>query len=301
MRGLIFDIRRFSVHDGSGIRTTVFLKGCPLSCVWCQNPEGLFLGQRPMYEKNTCIHCGICTHMAKQGGMSENKNDIVLDQNKDEDWFSLIEECPSGALRMDSRFYEVWELVEELKKDQVFFRENGGVTLSGGEPLLQEEFVLELLKQLHDEGIHTAIETALHIPTETLENVIPYLDLIYADMKLADEKKHREYTGVSNGLIKQNLIYLLTSPYRHKVIIRTPLIPEYTATEENLKEIAQFLSGLYPNVSYELLNYNPLAGAKYPLDGREYCFKKDYNLYKKEEMEVFKTIVKNNGITCLVK
>lgn len=300
MTGNVFDIRRFSTHDGSGIRTTVFLKGCPMRCLWCQNPEGIAFGQGPAYFPKKCIHCGTCLRHAARGAVYEKDGEICIRREREADWETVADACPSGAIMMDSSAYEPEELVEEVLKDEVFFRNGGGVTLSGGEPLAQPEFTIKVLELLQERGIHTAIETALHVPGKWVEKALPHLDLIYADMKLEREEKHREYTGVSGAQIKENLRYILTSPYRDRAVIRTPLIPGYTAVEENLRGIASFLSSIYPEVKYELLNYNPLAQAKYPLSGREYCFKENPKLYTKAQMEAFGNIVTENGIKHLI-
>ena len=300
MNGKIFDIRRFSTHDGGGIRTTVFFKGCPLRCVWCQNPEGISSQPQPVYFASKCIHCGICLKHSVQGEVYKKNGKICLNKDRIDDWTAIIDACPSGAIVMDSKIYEPEELLNELLKDEVFFQRGGGVTLSGGEPLSQPDFVVEILRLLHKKGVHTAIETALNVSPEIVKAVLPYLDLIYADMKLADEEEHKKYTGVSNVLIKQNLSYILTSQKKEKVIIRTPLIPEITATEENLRAIASFLSSIYPQVQYELLNYNPLAEAKYHLIGKEYYFQENPKLYTKAQMEEFGNIVTANGIRNLI-
>lgn len=300
--GKIFDIRRFSTHDGAGIRTTVFFKGCPLKCVWCQNPEGISPERRPIYFEKKCIGCGNCLSISKGRAVrkEEGSGRILLDREKEDNWQEIIDGCPSGAMAMDSEVWKAEKLVEELRKDEVFFRRQGGVTLSGGEPLLQGKFAVRLLKLLQDRGIHTAIETALHVPEETVKEALPLLDLVYADMKLAEEERHREYVGVSNRLIKENLKLILTSPYRDRVIIRTPLIPDYTAYEENIEEISRFLSGIYPEVRYELLNYNPLAEAKYHLVNRSYCFEENPQRYTGEQMQEFGRIAKENGIKNLI-
>ncbi len=300
MRGRVFDIRRFSTHDGDGIRTTVFLKGCPLRCVWCQNPEGISEKMRPMHLPNKCIHCGICLKTTKTGAVYLKNGEICLDRDRSDDWEQIMRKCPAEAIQMDSRIYEAKTVVSEVLKDEVFFREKGGVTLSGGEPLMQGEFAIEILRLLKEKKIHTAIETSMNVSSSIVKEALPYLDLIYADLKIADENAHKKYVGASNVFIKKNLKYILTSKYRERVIIRTPLIPQYTATEENLREIAVFLSEIYPEVKYELLNYNPLAEAKYHLVEREYCFKENPPIYTKEQMQRFGEIVKENGIKNLI-
>lgn len=297
---VIFDIRRFSTHDGNGIRTNIFFKGCPLRCVWCQNPEGLETTVRPVYFESKCIGCGICAKTAQNGGVYIEKGKIYIRRNYEDRWDQIIKNCPSGAIRMDAQEYTVEELIEEVMKDKVFFRDTGGVTISGGEPLMQGKFAVELLKELKKQGIHTAVETALHVPSDILISAVPWLDQIHADLKMIDPGEHRKYTAVSNAQILQNLRWLLNSEYRERVIIRTPLIPGMTAVEENLAGIAEFLSGIYPEVHYELLNYNPLAEAKYHLVDKEYCFKDNPKMYSREQMQEFGRIVTRHGIKNLI-
>ncbi|MDO4942644.1 MAG: glycyl-radical enzyme activating protein [Lachnospiraceae bacterium] len=296
MEGNIFDIRRFSTHDGDGIRTTVFLKGCPLSCVWCQNPEGISIRRRPLYFENRCIHCETCVHTCRNGGFRAEDGAIVLNPNVEEDWEKLIYHCPTGAIEMDSKTASVEEIMEEIRKDQVFYKHGGGVTLSGGEPLLQWEFAREILKQCRKEKIHTAIETALFVQTEALEAVIPYLSMAFSDLKLIDDQAHRKYVGVSNKLIKKNIEILLKSEVKDQVIIRTPMIPGITTTKENIQGIAAFISAIYPEVSYEILNYNPLAEAKYHLVDMKYCFDENPKLYSKEQMQEFGHWARQAGV-----
>lgn len=163
MTGKVFDIRRFSTHDGDGIRTTVFLKGCPLKCVWCQNPEGISIRKRPIYFENRCMHCKTCIAKSKNQGVTMENDQIHIHPNRNENWNTIIDWCPTGAIAMDSREMSVEMVMEEIRKDKSFYRYgNGGVTISGGEPLLQWKFTKELLKACKKEGIHTAIETSLY-------------------------------------------------------------------------------------------------------------------------------------------
>lgn len=302
MKAVVFDIRRFSTHDGKGLRTNVFLKGCPLRCVWCQNPEGLEPAPRPVWFATACMGCRTCVACCKHGGVQAGESGLVIDPRASEDWDYLVDECPTGALRMDARVMSVDEVVAEAEKDRIFYRSDGGVTLSGGEPLMQAEFCSELLKALKERGIHTAIETSLFAAPEQVKRVLPLVDQIFCDCKLADQEKHKRFTGVSNKLILQNLAWLLESPLRSRVTVRTPLIPTMTATDENLGAIAQMLCGLYPQVRYELLNYNPLAAAKYRDTERSYCFTDAENpqLYTKDQMRRFGEVVTKNGISNLV-
>lgn len=299
--GTIFSIKRFATHDGNGLRTTIFFKGCPLRCVWCQNPEGLETEPAPVYFSAKCIGCGACIRACVKGGMTAGAPGLQIHREKQENWAQIIYNCPTGAIAMDARTCTVQELIAEVEKDKVFYCiGSGGVTISGGEPLMQGDFAAELLAGLKERGIHTAIETSLFASAETLQKVLPYLDQIYADMKLADAGEHAVYTKVTNDPIKKNMEYLLTSPKKAQVIVRTPLIPGFTATEHNLTAIAEFLSGIYPEVHYELLNYNPLAEAKYHLVGREYCFKENPKLYTRAQMLEFGELVRAHGIKNLI-
>ncbi len=296
MKGTIFDIRRFSTHDGSGIRTTVFFKGCPLSCAWCHNPEGISGRRRPLHFENKCIGCGICCGLSRNGGMERSEGKVSLHAERTEDWDAMIDACPTGALVWDSREVTVGEVLKEAEKDKPFYRYGGGVTLSGGEPLLQPGFARELLRELQRSGIHTAVETALHVDIESVKMVLPYLDHIYADMKLFDPSLHEQFVGMPNQRIRENIRFLLTSDKREDVTIRTPMIPHYTATSENIGQISRFLAGIYPDVSYELLNYNPLAEAKYHLVDRTYCFEENPKRYDARQMEGFAQIAVRSGL-----
>lgn len=300
MKGYVFDFKRFSTHDGHGIRTTVFLKGCTINCVWCHNPEGISIRQRPLYFPNKCIHCNTCVHLAENEGVKEINGKIKLDISKNENWHYIIDSCPSAALTMDSREMTVQEVVEEACKDEPFFKYGGGVTLSGGEPLFQHAFAIEILKGLREKNIATTIETASHIPTKLYQEAMNYVDYVFADLKIIDSRQHKKYTGVTNELIKQNLEWLLTSDKAENVIIRTPLIPDMTATEENIAEIARFISGLYQEVKYEILNYNPLAQAKYDMVDKAFCFEKNRPSYSDNQMRAFGKIAANNGIKNLI-
>lgn len=298
--GNVFDIKRFAMHDGAGIRTTIFLKGCPLRCVWCQNPEGLSIHPQILYMESKCIHCHTCATLSKDNGIQLKNDKLCIQRNAKEDWQTITRECPTGAICYDSKVYTLEEVMKEIRKDEAFFRYGGEVTISGGEPLLQSDFAYEILKACKKEGIHTTIETSLYASLETIQKLLPYLDHIYADVKLFDNDQHKAYTGVDNTRIKENVRYLL----KHKkgqVIIRTPLIPNITATKENISQIARFLSDIDSEVQYELLNYNPLAQAKYDYLDMKYCFEDNPKLYTKEEMEDFYKLVKENGVINLIK
>lgn len=299
-KALVFDIKRFAIHDGSGLRTTVFFKGCPLRCKWCQNPEGLSSKRRPIYFKNSCIHCKRCKQYSYENQMEYEKDRPYFNLNYEGNFDNLVKYCPSGAIRYDSEEYDEESLFEKIKEDQVFFRKDGGVTFSGGEPLMQGEFLVEILKRCKEAKIHTAIETSAYASIDVIKRVLPYLDLIYIDLKVFDETKHETLTGVSSKLIKENIKYILKSEYKKKVIIRTPLIPSMTATDENITNISKFLVDIYPEVKYELLNYNPLASSKYELVDLEYGIDKQYKMFSKKQMQHFYDIVYQTGLKNLI-
>ena len=294
--GLVFDIQRFALQDGEGIRTTVFLKGCPLRCRWCQNPEGLNRKQRPVWIASRCIGCRRCEQAAESGQMAWTGERPQFSEVYDGGFQNLIDACPSGAIRYDSRWYTPAQLLERILEDKVFYRQGGGVTFSGGEPLLQAGFLKQVLPLCRKNQIPAAIETALDVPLETVQEILPQLDQIYADMKIFDPALHRACTGADPGRIRENIRWLLKSPLKSRVTIRTPLIPGMTASTENIAAIAGYLVSLDPDVQYELLNYNPLAPAKYPLAGLEYGVPGQHPKYTLREMEVFRKAAENAGV-----
>ncbi|MDR2662493.1 MAG: glycyl-radical enzyme activating protein [Treponema sp.] len=285
-KGTVFDIRRFSIHDGEGIRTTVFLKGCPLRCAWCQNPEGLDPRIGLLWFSGTCIYCGAC-------GVRGDPRRFISGAGAET---AALDNCPTGALRRDGRIMTAGEVLAELEKDAVFYRRGGGITLSGGEPLAQEDFAAAILGAAKKAGFHTAVESSLYAPGKTVERIAALSDRIFADCKIFNDGDHIAATGVSNRIILDNIAGLLRGPHAERVIIRTPLAPGFTASEENIAAITRFISGLYPPVRYELLNYNPLAAGKYQLTGRDYCFAENPDPYDAEAMETFRNIAKKNGI-----
>lgn len=245
--GIIFDIKEFAVHDGSGMRTTVFFKGCPLRCKWCHNPEGLSSKPQLMVRENSCKHCGLCLK--------------PCDHEECKPFKRCIHICPDNLIKIVGEEINSKDLADRLLKNKDILLK-GGVTFSGGEPLMQADFLLETIDYLND--INIAIETSGYVDSKTFEKVINKVNYVYMDIKLADDDLHKKYTGVSNKLILQNLEILKQS--NMPCTIRTPLIPNITDTKENIDAIKKLIG----NLNYELLPYNEFASIKYNSLGIKY-------------------------------
>ena len=288
MRGLIFDIQRFSVHDGPGIRTAVFLKGCELRCAWCQNPEGLSAAIRLWHFERRCVGCGECIPSCPEKALaSGGPSKVLIDQQACTLCSRCIEVCPSGALAYDGREVEAGEVIAEVAKDRVFYEvSGGGVTLTGGEPLCQPEFSAEILRGCRERGISTVVETALALDESAVDCIRPWVDLFLVDLKLADPEAHRSWTGFSNEAVRKNFERLVRQGAA--VQARIPLIPDVTATEENLRALGRYVRSLNGQVPIELVNFNPLARDKYRRMGVAYCFDGRLSPYSRFEVSLMR-------------
>jgi pyruvate formate lyase activating enzyme len=263
-KGTIFNIKRFSVHDGPGIRTSIFLKGCPLNCIWCHNPEGITASLSVWYNRNICIFCGNCADVCPERALSlsPEKNLVKIDRDLCMINGSCVEICPTGAISFTGSSFTLLEIMAEILKDRLFYENSGGgVTLTGGEPLFQPDFCTEILKACRNEGINTAIETSLYCDRSVLENILTLTDLFIVDFKIFDAKSHEKYTGKSNRLIKENLEFLAGT--RRSLLVRIPLIKGITDQTDNIESIHGYIKDLGNNIPVEYLDYNPLAAAKY--------------------------------------
>lgn len=269
--GRVFDIQRFSVHDGPGIRTTVFLKGCPLRCLWCHNPEGISPEPELMFFEYKCLGCGTCVRACPVGAIvfPSFAGKPKLDREKCSGCGKCAEACPSGAWRLVGQTIGVEELLGILERDCLLYeRSGGGVTFSGGEPLFQPEFLLAALEECKKRGIHTALDTSGFAPTAVLTKLASLIDLFLYDLKPMDEEEHRRYTGVSNRLIHENLKTLVK--LGRPVIVRIPLIPGITDTERNIALLKAFLRELGRGIqNVEFLPYHDVA-EKYQRLGKNY-------------------------------
>lgn len=299
--GLVFDIRRFTIHDGPGIRTTVFLKGCALDCPWCHNPEGKNLRIDLWYFERKCIGCGTCIAKCPQGALAFSpggRSPVLIDRATCTLCGICVRECPTEALAFDGRSIGAETLVKEVSKDADFYRESGGgVTLSGGDPLCQYEFSLEILKRCKRKKLHTAIETSLYAETSVLRKFVGLVDLFIVDLKIFDAVRHREITGVDNNLILENFRTLAFG--KSTMIARIPLIPGYSGNVQNVEEICIFLSATAKTIPVEFMNYNSLGYNKYKLMGKEYCMDESSRPYTKEEVRGFEAIAERYALRVL--
>lgn len=260
----VFEIKRFGVHDGPGVRTVFFLKGCPLRCRWCHNPEGMESEPQLAYYEHKCLHCGECVAACPHGAHSLVDGKHVFDRLKCVACGACAEVCLGRALKLFGQRLTVAQALAIALEDRAFYREGGGVTLSGGEPLLEAEFCAELFRLLRAEGIHCAIDTSGAVPWDRLETVLPVTDMFLYDVKHADDRLHREHTGRSNRQIIENLGRLTECSV--PVEIRIPVIPGVNDDPESVDAIGWLLAGLRGIVAVRLLPYHA-AHSKYAAVG----------------------------------
>jgi len=266
--GTVFNIQRYSIHDGPGIRTTVFLKGCPLNCWWCQNPESQLSGREMVFWEDRCIGCGACSTICPSGAIQIKNGIPVTEKEKCILCGKCIEKCPALAREMIGKKITAEEIIKEVEKDLVFYEESGGgVTFSGGEPLEQPEFLEELLNACQKKKIHTAVDTSGYVSWEILNKISSKVDLFLYDLKIMDSKRHKKYTGVSNELILENLKKL--SSVHNNIFVRFPVIPGINDDYQNIKEMGEFLSSLKVT-QVNLLPYHYIGVDKYRRLGRTY-------------------------------
>ncbi|MBQ4148643.1 MAG: glycyl-radical enzyme activating protein [Clostridium sp.] len=294
---LVFNIQKFSTHDGDGVRTTIFFKGCPLKCRWCHNPESQRYEKELIFHHNKCVVCGKCVVKCPQQANSIVDGKLVFDRDKCTACGVCTDWCIKEAREIAGKEYTVDELVKEAKKDQIFYEQSGGgVTLSGGEVMAQNiDYIEQLCKRLHREGISVFIDTSGYTKYENLKRLIPFADVFLYDIKAIDSEEHKDYIGVDNALILENLVKL--SNDGAGIYARLPIIGKVNATDEYINSVIRFLEDNHVKVQQvNLLPYHDIGKGKYASLDRPYD---EASMVKpdKELMEHFKTMFEEHGYT----
>lgn len=261
--GMIFNIQRFSIEDGPGIRTTVFMKGCPLRCVWCHNPEGLLADRQLMWFDTRCIGARDCLEACGRGALELTPSGMLIDRAACDGCGDCAEACPAGALEVVGREYTVAEALDEVVRDEAFYRNSGGgVTVSGGEPTMQPGFVEELLRECRRAGLHTALDTCGYSSRDALARLLTHSDMVLLDLKLMDTERHLELTGVDLEKVLGSA--RLIAAEGRPLWVRTPIIPGCTDSDENIRSLGEFIAReLSCAERWDLLAFNNTCGSKY--------------------------------------
>ena len=294
----LFNIQRFSTEDGPGIRTTLFFKGCPLICPWCHNPEGLKRQRRVVWQPVHCIGCGDGEAACPESAISRFDGRVVIDTDKCQLCGTCVEACPAAALEIVGTEYTVEGLLAESLKDRTFYEKSGGgITLSGGEPLMQQPFLLEFLPRCREAGLHVALDTCGIAKKGALDPVLGMVDLVLFDIKLIDPEAHKRFTGVGLDAVLENLDKVARAGL--PLWARTPVIPSMTDSPENIRGIAELLHERTPNLErYDLLAFSNLCTSKYEMFGSRFPLE-GQPLFSAEEMEKRAELARDAGLDCV--
>ena len=299
MEGVVFDIQRFALHDGPGIRTTVFLKGCPLRCVWCCNPESQSSKPQLAFDATKCTGCGKCINICPQHAILEDGDKITIDFNACDSCGQCVEVCTDNALSIFGYVAEAHKIMHEVLKDSDYYRiSGGGLTISGGEAMAQFDFTKELLKQAKQNHIHTVIETSGYADKDKFRRIMPFVDLFLLDIKLVNNSSHRKYAGVENRMILNNLDFLYHCGA--EIQLRCPIIPGINDDQEHFRNLCE-LSHQYKNLKgIELLAYHDYGTSKYIKTGKNYELK-DIKTVSKTQRENWYVQLEQMGCENLIR
>lgn len=298
-KATVFSIQRFSTEDGPGIRTTVFFKGCPMTCVWCHNPEGIIAKPQTVWFSTKCIGCGTCEEVCKNSGLIHSESGISIDRKKCLACGECVQECPSEALEIMGGKYDEKELAEIVLKDKTFYETSGGgLTCSGGEAMNYSRFLEKFLPLIQEQGIHIALDTCGSASKEKFDRVLPFVDLVLFDIKLMNPKKHLEYTGITLEKVLESARHIKASG--KPVWVRTPVIPGYTDSKENIAAIARFITEDLGGVErFDLLAFSNLCSGKYNQLDMKWELE-GVPLMKEDELKVLKTVAVDHGVSKVV-
>ena len=295
VQGWIFDIQRYSINDGPGIRTTVFFKGCPLSCLWCDNPESQTNSPQLLYLRSMCVNCHRCVAVCPTGATKAEMNgsgNIIIDRSLCQACGKCVEVCYQDARVIMGKQMTVEQVFDVVKKDTLFYRNSGGgVTCSGGEPTHQPVFLKSLLTRCQEAGLHTALDTCGYVDWKTMEEALEHVDLVLYDIKHMDSEEHRRLTGVGNELILGNLEKMAKSK---SIWVRIPLIPDYNDSEENIRATGEFLSRIGIQ-KVDVAPYHQLGMGKYERLGLVYALT-DLAACSEEQTEKTKRVLESYGL-----
>lgn len=294
LTGWVFDIQRYSINDGPGIRTTVFFKGCPLSCVWCDNPESQYQLPQMLFFESLCVQCYRCVSVCSTGATSiDPEGAIKIDRKKCTACGACAKACLAEARNISGRCMTIDEVLEIVKKDSLFYRNSGGgVTASGGEATAQPKFIKELFRRCQESGIHTTLDTCGYVKWQDLEEILQFTDLVLFDIKHMDPLRHMELAGTDNVLILQNAERIVQLPKPIKM--RMPLIPGCNDSEDNIRATCKFVSGLGIN-EIDILPYHQLGASKYERLGMVYQLS-EITSYTEEQVETIKKMLESLGL-----
>ncbi|MBV4418854.1 glycyl-radical enzyme activating protein [Clostridium tyrobutyricum] len=290
---LVFNIQGYSINDGPGIRTIIFLKGCPLSCLWCSNPESQSINQQVVTTVGKCINCSACIEKCKFGACILNDEKVEFEIDKCTSCGECLEICPTNAKEVIGKCMTIDDVISEIEKDKQFYiNSGGGVTFSGGEPTLQYNFLKEIVPKLKEKGMHVAIETTGYCEWKKFWTSVKDMDLVLFDLKQMDNEKHKKYTGVSNNIILENAAKISKLK---ETIFRLPVIPGYNDNRENFEAIANMIKRIQFNGKVNLLPYHSYGKNKYDKVGKKYALCQ-VQTPSKEKMKSIVDIFRTNGV-----